>query len=61
LGQGQLRTAANAVIIETLGRVEWEFSTDVSGLPIGPEMSVMNYHSTPCKITKERRSHLHRS
>jgi hypothetical protein len=28
--------------------------------PIGcPEMSVVNYHSTLCKISKEHRSHLH--
>jgi hypothetical protein len=60
-GHGELRTGANAIINKTSRRVEWEFSTDVSGLPVCPETLVSNYNSTLCKITKERRSHLHGS
>ena len=50
-----------------LGSVQCQFLTGVSGQHIGPiikgqgcpKTSAINYHSTLCKIPKERRSHLH--
>ena len=41
-----------------LRSVEWQFSADVAGQLIDPEMSVRNCHSMLRKIPKERRSRL---